>query len=1496
MINPLFSNALRALATLTIVFAGFAAIVGSGGGGGGGGGGPATLTLVAQPANVSVFDGSTATFTVTANNASGYQWQRFDGANWNNVAGATAASYAFAASLADNNLQVRAVVSGGGASITSNAATLTVLVPASITTSPQSLTVAAGQDAMFSVTAAGATPSYRWQLSTDGGGSWSDAASGSTATLVLTAVTGGDNGKQFRVIVSNGGASVTSGVATLSVFAPVAIAVQPSNQSVLDGATATFSIVANNATGYQWQRFDGANWANVAGATSASYSFTASLAQTGLQVRVVVAGSGNGGNNSATSNAATLTVTAVVVPASITTDPQNTTVASGQNATFTVVAAGSSLNYHWEVSSNGGGSWVNAANGGTATLVVPAASAGDSGKQYRAVVGNTNNAVTSRAATLTVVPPVAIVTQPAGQTVIEGNTATFTVAANNATGYQWQQLNGSTWGNVGGATSASYAFTTSLSQNGLQLRVVVSNSVGSITSNPAVLTVNAAIVPIAITAQPRSDSVFVGNSASFAVTATGTSPTYQWQVNSGGGWTNVASNGNAATYTFPSALETDDGKQFRVIVGNTAGSVTSNPATLTVVVEFVVASGGGACGGGGCGGDSGSGVGGGADGSASAGPGLSAMRNVLVTVTKPNGQVLGTAAIGNDYLVSLYPRAYTGAFVVEFADNGTNNGQYFDESLQQWLSLGSQKLRVMVPALTHHISVNPVTEAAYQYAIKLAGSQAGLNSTSMQAANELMRLQLNAKLPQVYQTNDITNYVPPISNASGPGTLSDTHAGRYGAVLAALPIAGSLYDSSLTAPALAFTRQLTEDMKDDSLFNASATVTTVAYDSAVAAQMNAGLCTAISIWGSAALPSQLGSQAAGPGVAGQLTRLAGSAGGAGNCDGWGSNARFDNPWRVAVDGNGNVYVADRFNKTVRKISPAGAVQTLAGSPGKDGVVDGVGLAARFTSPHSIAVDGNGVVYVGDGSAIRRVSPQGAVTTLAGSALQPGYANGSGSTARLGDPQDLSVDTAGNVYVADSGYFSSGGSSSGSIRKITPAGVVSTVTTDCGANPLDGPTGVAVDSQNNVYIANTNQNEICKLTGSGAGSVLVSSGLQEPRGIAVDGGGNVYVADSFNEVVRKITPAGSMTTLAGGLTTRGNLDAVGSSARFRRPNGVAVDISGNVYVADEENHTIRKITAGGTVTTLAGLGPDFGYADGTGSTAKFYGPSGSVADGQGNLYIVDSYNYVIRKVTPAGVVTTLAGSPGQRGNLDGTGSGALFDFDGTAADTVADRNPTGIAIDASGNLYVTERGNDKVRRITPQGLVTTVASAVGFPTGVAVDSSGSTLYVSVSSGIKRITVSNGVGTLFVNSTSGALALDSAGTTLYVVNTTSAIVQKVSPSGVVSTFAGTAGQRGTADGTGAAARFSAPISIAIDATGTVYVGEVGGFNVYATPDARTVRMITPAGVVTTVVGKPGSSGNILGALPASLGRVSSVSVVGSQQIAITADDGVFLATFP
>ena len=178
-------------------------------------------------------------------------------------------------------------------------------------------------------------------------------------------------------------------------------------------------------------------------------------------------------------------------------------------------------------------------------------------------------------------------------------------------------------------------------------------------------------------------------------------------------------------------------------------------------------------------------------------------------------------------------------------------------------------------------------------------------------------------------------------------------------------------------------------------------------------------------------------------------------------------------------------------------------------------------------------------------------------------------------------------------------------------------------------------------------------------------------------MAVDGSGNVYVADSGNYTIRKITPAGVVSTLAGLAGSSGSADGTGSAARFYYPTGVAVDGSGNVYVADTGNYTIRKITPAGVVSTLAGLAGSTGSADGTGSAARFYYPYGVAVDGSGNVYVADTGNYTIRKITPAGVVSTLAGTAGSSGSADGTGSAARFNY------------PTGVAVDGSGNVYVAD---------------------------------------------------------------------------------------------------------------------------------------------------------------------------------------------------------------
>src|SRR6266850_1767134 len=191
-----------------------------------------------------------------------------------------------------------------------------------------------------------------------------------------------------------------------------------------------------------------------------------------------------------------------------------------------------------------------------------------------------------------------------------------------------------------------------------------------------------------------------------------------------------------------------------------------------------------------------------------------------------------------------------------------------------------------------------------------------------------------------------------------------------------------------------------------------------------------------------------------------------------------------------------------------------------------------------------------------------------------------------------------------------------------------------------------------------------------------------------NGIATDSAGNIYVADTRNHTIRMITPAGAVTTLAGSTALAGSGDGTGSAARFNQPTGVATDGSGNVYVADYNNHTIRKITPARVVTTLAGLAGDRGGENGTGGAARFAYPIQVATDRDGNVYVVDSGNNTIRKVTPAGVVTTLAGSAGLSGSADGTGSGARFN------------NPRGVATDGNGNIYVTDFDNHTIRKITP----------------------------------------------------------------------------------------------------------------------------------------------------------------------------------------------------
>ena len=315
------------------------------------------------------------------------------------------------------------------------------------------------------------------------------------------------------------------------------------------------------------------------------------------------------------------------------------------------------------------------------------------------------------------------------------------------------------------------------------------------------------------------------------------------------------------------------------------------------------------------------------------------------------------------------------------------------------------------------------------------------------------------------------------------------------------------------------------------------------------------------------------------------------------------------------------------------------VSTLAGN-GIDGFVDGAGDEAQFSYfQGGIAVDALGNLYVMDISRIRKITPAGVVSTLAGK-YYSGFADGTAENALFNGPGGVAVDASNNIYVADFNR----------IRKITPEGVVSTLA----GNGMDG----------------FNDD-----TGSAAR-------FYRPFDVAVDIYSNVYVTDKNNIRIRKITPAGVVSTLAGS-GTLGFADGTGDVAQFRYPLGIAVDVFGNLYVADNENTRIRKITPEGVVSTLAGSSMA-GFADGIGDEAQFSNPIGITVDASGNLYVTDGNR--IRKITSAGAVTTIAGDR-TWGFADGVGTEARFLM------------PHGIAVDASGNLYVADEGNKRIRKIT-----------------------------------------------------------------------------------------------------------------------------------------------------------------------------------------------------
>jgi uncharacterized protein (TIGR03437 family) len=572
------------------------------------------------------------------------------------------------------------------------------------------------------------------------------------------------------------------------------------------------------------------------------------------------------------------------------------------------------------------------------------------------------------------------------------------------------------------------------------------------------------------------------------------------------------------------------------------------------------------------------------------------------------------------------------------------------------------------------------------------------------------------------------------------------------------------------------------------------------------------------------------------------------------------SASLNSPTGLAIDSAGNLYFDDTNNSRVRKVS-GGTITTVAGNGIAGFSGDGVSAtSASLNNPLGVAADSAGNLYIADtnNNRIRKVSG-GTITTVAGNGIANFSGDGGPATsASLNTPSGVATDSAGNLYIADS--------TNGRIRKVSGG----TITTAEG-NGSDYPTGVAVDSAGNLYFARrgvavdsagnlyfARNNGIQMSSGgqsttvagngayrfSGDGGPAVGASLNAPLGAAVDSVGNLYFADTNNNRIRKVS-GGTITTVAGNGTVGFSGDGgPATSASLNFPQGVAVDSAGNLYIADTNNHVIRKVS-GGTITTVAGELRDTQF-DYFGPCCSF--PKAVAIDSAGNLYIADSGNLRVRKVS-GGTETTVAGN--------GT---VGFSGDGGPA-TMASLSPIGVAVDSSGNLYIADFDNSRVRKVSG-GTITTVAGngISGFSGDGGSATSASLLYPS------------------------GVAVDSAGN-LYIADDR---IQKVS-GGTITTVAGNGNQRFSGDGGPAVSASLSPFGVAVDSVGNVYFSDNGNNRIRVVLASPPAVLVSPASL--SFIGQ--STG---APAPTQTFSITSVSGMGFSLTVATATGGNWLSVTP
>jgi trimeric autotransporter adhesin len=593
-----------------------------------------------------------------------------------------------------------------------------------------------------------------------------------------------------------------------------------------------------------------------------------------------------------------------------------------------------------------------------------------------------------------------------------------------------------------------------------------------------------------------------------------------------------------------------------------------------------------------------------------------------------------------------------------------------------------------------------------------------------------------------------------------------------------------------------------------------------------------------------------------------------------------STTILDHPGSIALDGVGGFYVFSYYKHSIYHLTAGGRLRLAAGVAFAGYSGDGSQATSAQLIYPSGSVDSAGNLYIINGIAqrIRKVTPAGVITTVAGNGSR-GYSGDGGPavSAQLADPYSVASDSAGNLYIADNGNYR--------IRKVTPNGVITTMA-GIGKSGYGGDGGPAVIAQ--------------------IGRIF---------GIAIDSADNIYLADSENHRIRKVTPAGIITTVAGS-GSRGYSGDGGraTSAQLGWPRSIAADSAGNVFIADSENHRIRKVTSEGVINAFAGNGIQ-GYSDegGNAISAQLDTPHSLAVDSAGNLYFVDAHNTSddisirIRKITPEGLITTIAG---------GYGKGvSFFGGDGGPAASAQLRNPSGVAVDSKGNLYVADKENRRIRKVTPAGIISTIAGGgtrrppdahpattarLASPQGVAVDSAGNLYYADTKANwIRKVTSMGAIKGVAGGSSKESwssflagepidldrdsngpygIAVDSADN-LYVADTYQQRIRKITPNGKTATIAGNgkccdSGNSGKAT----SAQLGPPFGVAVDSAGNIYMAD---------SMKHRIRKVTPDGMITTI------AGNGIGGYGGDGGPATSAQLSWPYGIAVDSSDNLYIA---